>query len=130
MKQIFKLLFAFLILVTSCTNNKKTDEDLKNIANSLNAQCPIRISDDTQMDSIYSLPEKILVYRYTLSLMDSSSFDKKQFEAERKKFITNTIKSTEDMAYLRKQEVVFRYEYYDVDGKLLSKVVVEPKDYK
>jgi hypothetical protein len=132
MKQIFRILFflSFFFLILSCSNNKKADEELKNIANSYNAHCPMKISDDTRLDSVYSLPNKILVYKYTLALLEVASFDKKQFEVDRKGFIANGIKSAEDMAYLRTLKVVFNYEYYDAKGEILAKIVVGPKDYE
>ncbi|MBP1619191.1 MAG: hypothetical protein H6Q14_3018 [Bacteroidetes bacterium] len=132
MKQFFRILsfLSFSFLILSCSSNKKADEELKNIANSYNAHCPMKISDDTQLDSVYSLPNKILVYKYTLALLDPASFDKNQFEEDRKSFIANGIKSAEDMAYLRKLKVVFYYEYYGTKGEILAKIVVLPKDYE
>lgn len=132
MRQIFQLaVFFFLAFsITGCSGNKKADEELKTIANSYNTHCPIKISDDTRLDSVYSLPGKILVYKYTLTLLDVGSFDRKQFEGDRKGFIASGIKSADDMAYLRTLKVVFHYEYHSQEGRILAHIVVEPKDYE
>lgn len=126
----FILLSYLVFFLSGCSSNKKADEELKNIAHSYNAHCPIKISDDTRLDSVYSLPGKILVYTYTLTLLDAGVFDKKQFEEDRKGFISNGIKSAEDMAYLRTLKVTFHYEYHNAAGKILARIVVEPKDYE
>lgn len=132
MKPIFQsLLLLFLVLgISGCSGNIKADQELKNIANSYNEHCPMKISDDTRLDSVYSLPGKILVYKYTLTLLDAGSFDKKQFEEDRKGFIINGVKSAEEMAYLRSLKVVFQYEYHDQGGRILARIILEPKDYE
>lgn len=133
MKLKFSLAFILGLVffsTYSCSSGNKADKELKTIAESYNSHCPIKVSDDTQLDSVYSLPNKKFVYKYTLTLMDVSQFNKKEFEAERKKFVSAGIKSAEDMAYLRSLQVTFIYEYVDQKGKPLAQLTIRPEDYQ
>lgn len=127
------LFLAFTILVVTlcnCSDSKRVHEELKKIAASTSEHCPIKISDDTQLDTVYAAPDRVLVYQYTLFLLDSVAFDKKQFGSDRAGFIQKTITESPDMAYLRSLKVTFRYEYKDQRGEELFSISVLPRDYE
>lgn len=129
----YKLLFIVCIsaiTLYSCSKEKKTDAQLKEIAKSASANCPVKLTDDTRLDTVIAEPGRNLVYKYTITLLDSAAFNKHEFETERKGFIITSIQTSEEMKFLRTMDVNFNYEFYDTAHKLISKLRIEPKDYK
>jgi hypothetical protein len=94
-----------------------------------NQNFPMMIDSETRLDSIAN-DNKTIQYIYTLVNMEAGKVDANAMKAKMKPFIINNIKTTPDLEYPRKQEMLFSFLYKDKNGNYLFSLDVTPNMYK
>ncbi len=136
MKKIVRLLVVIMCAVvaltaTSCSGG--VDALLEKTADALNAQCPMAVDSETQLDKVEIPVSGEIRYIYSLVNYAADELDPDQLaqlESTMKQQLPDKIKTSEDMKSLRDYGVVFEYRYNDKAGNTLFVVTVTPDDYK
>lgn len=98
-------------------------ESIIDLAKDLNRQVPIMIDSDTRLDAVVAA-QKNLLYKYTLINVSENEIDKKLFESFARNQIINTQTPKEDFIKALDMGIEFNYMYFDKDGKLISKIII------
>ena len=109
------------------------DEELRNMANEINAQCPMTIDQDTRLDNAIALQGKTFQYNYTLVNYAKSALTAEQIQSiedAMRPSILNILKSSSQLKELRDNNVTFKYLYRSNDGYELMILTFTPSDYK
>lgn len=136
MKNLISILsisvLGLLILCKKTPSNEIANE-LKETADSINKVTPQEINERVRLDFASVDDEKTIHYHYTLTLDDPKNMDAAYYENSKpllKKEMIELIKTSPDLADLRKQMVTFKYSYQDRNKKPLLELVIAPKDYQ
>ena len=117
--------------VQKCVFPKPTiDKVLVEVANTMNKTLPMMFDADTRGDNIMALPNKTLVYNYTLVNYENGMIDTVVVKNALEPNIINGIKTSPEMKYLRDNNVTFQYRYKDKNGNYMFSIIVTPERYK
>ena len=106
------------------------EQALIDASNQMNATCPLVIDEATRLDSTAAGPGKRFTYLYTITSDDLESIIDPTFLADMRLNLTNSIRTSSDMKYMREQEVTLVYIYRNEDGEELARLEFGPEDYK
>lgn len=107
----------------------RIDKQLMKMASEANANCPFMIDSITRWDNAMAMDERTLQYNYTVDVC-RDSIDIAYFTDILSAQITNHVRTSPDMKYLREKKVTFVYNYKDIDGVFITKIEVTPDKYK
>jgi hypothetical protein len=134
MKNVICLSLAMAsFALTSCTNEKSIDDDLKEVAANINKTTPQNLADGVRLDSVSVQPGKIFKYNYTLTedVKESVSPEEIQvFKNNAKEGALRVIKTSPEIKEFRDNDVTMVYSYYDKNGKPTADFKITPEEYK
>jgi hypothetical protein len=105
------------------------DEIMMNTVSEINKICPMMIDENTRFDNAAAMPDKSIVYNYTLvnHIKDSLNIDfmKETIEPT----IISNIKTNPVMKMMRENKATIIYSYNDKNGIHLMKITIIPDQY-
>jgi hypothetical protein len=105
------------------------ETQLMKVAAELNKNCPFMVDSDTRLDNSVGGPGKNFVYNYTLINHAEADINIVELKQNMIPFLTNYIKTSEDMQTFRKEKVTLKYIYKDKSGTFLFSITIAPDDY-
>ncbi len=132
---IRSFVIAVLTLLTFTTTGCSAhfNETLQKTADDLNAQRPMQIDSETQLDNVLIPLENHISYTYTLINYGTGDLDASQItdlESTMNDQLIQQVRSQDNMKTLRDHDVVFEYQYNNKDGGTLFTLYITPDDYK
>ncbi len=124
-------LFASTVTLTwqtSAQAEENISELLVQTANMMNKNLPMMIDQNTQWDSSFAGPGKILSYNYTLVNYSATQIDGKQFARNIRQPLTNSICTNPTTQIFPENGVMLNFNYYDNTRNLIARVQVTPSD--
>ncbi|MFA5326574.1 MAG: zinc ribbon domain-containing protein [Prolixibacteraceae bacterium] len=106
------------------------DNVMMKVASEINKNCPVMVDAETRLDNAISLPKNIFQYNYTLLTLEKDKIDTTAIKTYLEPTITNTIKSSPDMKYMRDHKIIINYYYKDKEGNYLFSISVPPSKYE
>ncbi len=106
------------------------DKLMMKVASEINENCPIMVDAETRLDNAISLPKNIFQYNYTLLTIEKETADTVEIKNYLEPSITNTVKSSPDMKFMRDSRIIIRYYYRDNAGHYLFSISVTPDKYE
>ena len=106
------------------------DKTMMAMASEINKSCPVMVDKDTRLDNVMIVPPNTIQYNYTLMNIEKDSFDLTEMQEQLKPHITNTIRTSPDMKFLREKNMTMDYDYKDLNGIHLFQISIYPEDYK
>ena len=103
---------------------------LNKTAQKVNEKCPMMVDSETRLDNAVILPEKIIMYNYTLVNVSKASFSinaAKQYMTTR---LVNNVKTNPDLKVFRDNKVSMHYSYKDKNGTHLFNIEINPSHYQ
>ena len=104
------------------------DQTLMATASQINKGLPMMVDKETRLDNTMALPNKTIVYRYTLVNMNAADVKKDELLAAVRPQILNNYKTDPDMKSFRENGVTMQYQYSDKNGTMITGFDVSPKD--
>lgn len=120
-------------MLVSCKKERSTDDELKDVAASMNKMTPQILSDGVRLDSVSAQPGKTLRYSYTLTDDVKENVTPEEIEAfksEAKVGALKIIKTSAEIKEFRDRDVTMEYFYYDKNGKPTTDFKITPSEYK
>lgn len=105
------------------------EKELTEIANQLNANCPVMIDADTRLDSANVLPDNTLQYNYTMVRVLKDSINIQDFRSNLEDILLNAVKTNPELKPYREHKVTLMYHYKDKTGSLVTKITLSPEQY-
>lgn len=128
---IFAVTFFIAFFVAKIIFSKNTNEQLEEIAESLNAKTPLMLDAETRLDHVKVLADT-LQYEYTLINVDKN--DTTTNVAEAKQFLMKqsqaNLDSSPEMEEYRKKNISLNYHYRDKNGQELLEFNINPSKEK
>jgi hypothetical protein len=106
------------------------DKVLLSMASELNKNLPMAIDSGTRLDNVVALPNKTVLYNYTLVNLERVNIDTLEAKKILEPQIVNSNKTNPDMKYFRDNDVIMKYSYKDKEGYYVCSIVVMPEQYK
>ena len=104
---------------------------LEQVVVALNAQCPVQIDEETQLDSVYlNKAIKQAVYELTLVNTSNEDLDITAVYPELRRTLIEAVAMNADLAGLRNLRYSIKYIYNDMDYVHLCDVLITPEDYE
>lgn len=108
--------------------NKPSSDIWNEVTTEINKQCPYAIDSSTRLDNVTVLNNR-LTYNYTISDISVSDVDTIEF----RKIMESSLKedartSTKIQGFFEKGIVSFNHRYRDIDGQLISDILVAKAD--
>lgn len=103
-------------------------ELLVQTANMMNKNLPMMIDQDTQWDSSFAGPGKMLSYNYTLINYSATQIDGTEFAKNVRAPLADTICTNPATQIFPQEGVLLNFNYYDNTRNLIARVMVEPSD--
>ena len=100
------------------------------LASELNKTCPVMVDAETRLDNTVSLPDKILIYNYTLINQVKDSLNVEELKNYLTPLVTNNIKTNPVMKFYRDNKITLSYYYKDKRGVFLLNIDVTPDKYQ
>lgn len=126
---------ALLASATTLGWQASTKAEQKNIsdllvqtAKMMNQNLPMMIDQDTQWDSSFAGPGKMLSYNYTLVNYSATEIDGPQFIKNIRPPLTNMICTNPATQIFPQEGVLLNFNYYDNTRNLIARVKVAPND--
>ncbi|GAA5099852.1 hypothetical protein GCM10023210_37720 [Chryseobacterium ginsengisoli] len=134
MKNVIRLsLVCITLILASCKKERTIDDDLKEVAASINKTAPQILTDGVRLDSVSAQPGKIFKYNYTLTDDIKENVSPEEiatFKANAKDGALKVIKTSPDIKEFRDNDVTMIYIYYDKNGKQTADFKIVPSEYK
>ena len=105
-----------------------SEEFLKMTADMMNSSLPMMLDEDTQWNSSYAGPGKMLTYNYTLVNYSASQIDGLMFANNIRSTLADTICTTPATQIFPDNGVMLNFHYYDNTRNLIARVNVAPSD--
>ena len=122
---------AVLALMQQCVfSDTAVEKILTKAANDMNKTCPTMVDRETRLDNTIVLPGKIFQYNYTFIHWTKDSLDFARLQNEMEPAILNGVKTNPDLKVYRDHNVTMAYNYADMKGVFLFKIMITPEKYK
>lgn len=95
-----------------------------------NKNMPLKVDNETRLDSESTGPGRIFRYNYTLINSSGDQLDWSQVQARLKQHILDNYRTNADLKYFRDNGVSLVYDYSDAKGKHVMEIEVGPDDLK
>jgi len=106
------------------------DKVMVETVNTINKTFPMMIDADTRIDNAMALPNKTILYNYSLVNYENGMIDTVMTKNTLEPNIINNIKTSPEMKYHRDNNVTFQYRYKDKNGNYMFSIIVTPEQYK
>ena len=106
------------------------DEQLKRSANILNAACPVKVDEETRLDSATVLPGNVFQYNYTLLHLEQAAVNVESIQQEMQPYLADVVKTNPELKIFRKNNTTMNYCYWDKNGIFLFKIAITPDIYQ
>lgn len=103
---------------------------LQKEAKSFNKTGGKMIDQLTRLDSLSVQPGRWLLYHYTVTEYDNTDVDSAVLKRKIKPLARKVIAGNKELELLRKNEVSFKYIYYDKNHEYWFSLDITPSDYK
>jgi hypothetical protein len=94
----------------------------------LNQELPMQIDQDTQWDSTFVGPGKMLNYNYTLLNYSVAQLDQDQFAREFRPVVNDMLCNEPSSQIFRENDIAFGVNVYDKAHSLVSRITVSPDE--
>ncbi len=105
------------------------DQALMATTSQINKGLPMMVDKETRLENTMVLPDKTIVYRYTLVNTNAADVKKDELTASLRPLVLNSYKTDPDMKSFRENGVTMRYQYSDKNGMAITEFAVNPKDF-
>ncbi len=105
------------------------DQALMATTSQINKGLPMMVDKETRLDNTVVLPNKTIVYRYTLVNMNAADIKKGDLTTALRPQVLNSYKTDESMKSFRENGVTMQYQYSDKNGAVITSFSVNPKDF-
>jgi hypothetical protein len=123
------LVTAGMFMFVSKCFSPTFDKALVEMANEFNKTLPLMIDSETRVDNVMPLPDKTILYTYTLISYDKETIDTLVIKSNLEPYMINNIKTSPEMKFLRDNKITFRYFYRDKNGNYLFSMQIKPDQY-
>ncbi len=106
------------------------DDELMALSKEINHHCPIKIDNETRLDTTMALPDSTLMYIYTLVEMDREEIDIEEIRKSSYGMIQKYLKNNSSIRILNEKGVTLRYSYKDKHGFFLFSHEFTPEEYR
>lgn len=111
------------------TSSPSLNQNLIEVANELNKNCPMMIDEQTKLVNAAALPDNVFIYNYMLTNLERDGIDIEEATKTMEPILINNIKSNPDMKYFKDNNVTLSYSYKDKHGVFVMKINVTPAMY-
>ncbi|WP_163216973.1 hypothetical protein [Bacteroides sp. 224] len=123
--------FVVAYSLSSSLFSTSVEDEIGKIAVEMSKSCPKMMDEFTRLDSVVSPKNsRNIKYCYTLSGINEDSLDLNAVHSNLREVIITGIKTSKDMKYLKKHDVVFDYLYFGKNKKKLMEIKILPTEYK
>ncbi len=98
-------------------------------ATALNSKCPVEIDHETRLDKVVSGPGLVITYFYTLFNLEKDDSELEDFKFRMEQQLIENIKSSNEMAFYRENNIHMVYNYYDKNGSEVAIIIINAGDY-
>ncbi len=109
--------------------NNNLEENLLEAAAQLNQKAPMQLDEETTLDSAAVTGDHNLDYYYTL-IYKSTEVNRDTVAKYVKPMLVERVKNSSEMNSLKKQGVIFTYNYYGYDGEPAASIRITPELYQ
>lgn len=131
MKRILAIILAILLGLSLVGCATSAQRQLKRNVERLSAQCPIRITDDVRIDSVWFTGRKTVHVSFAMeNIPEDSTYDifSEQFKPSLLNFLKTDI--PDELERLRKANITIAISFYHKNSNPIRTITIEPKDYK
>jgi hypothetical protein len=116
------------IAFQSPSKAENINEILVEVSESLNQELPMQIDQDTQWDSTFVGPGKMMNYNYTLINYSVAQLDKEVFAKEFRPVVSDILCKEPSSQVFRENDIAFGVNVYDNAHSLVSRITVSPDE--
>ena len=103
------------------------DKELAEIADTMNRSLPIQFDAITRLDSMTAVPNRRLMYKYSI-VNTVRPLSSEKLIQEMRPVTLNQYKTAKEMADLRRMKVTLVYRYDDEQGNEIARFEIGPQD--
>jgi hypothetical protein len=105
------------------------DKQLQLSVDLINKTAPVMVDEITRLDGAEYLSNKTLKYNYTFVSLTKEDLDM-DIAAKFKTIVLNNVQTNPQMEVLRKNDVIFIFNYKDKENQPLLEITITPEDYR
>jgi hypothetical protein len=109
-------------------DSQTIESGLRKMADKVNAQMPMVVDRDTQIDTITAGPGARFTYNYTLVRMTSKEVDREDLMHFMRTNVKSSVCSSPNMQTFFRNKVTVGYSYRASDGVHIGKIDITPRD--
>ena len=115
------------------SSNSSVEESLSAAAATMNKSMPMQVDQETRLDSVGTLPGKVMVYYNTLINVSiaygEGGLDTALVQEQLEPIMEKAIASDDKLKTMRAAECTFLYKYRDAEGAYLFSIAISPEKY-
>lgn len=129
------LMFVIVFLITFAVafyffSSPDLGKRLQETANEVNRSAPVKIDQETRLDSATVKSDSIFEYNYTMVNRLKSEVNIPHFKEYSRANITKSVIESPDLENFRENKVTVDYRYYDKEGEFITNIMVTPEIYQ
>lgn len=109
-------------------SDNEIDNVLAKVSAQINKKLPIKVDDDTRLDSVSAVPGQHFMYHYTLVALNGSDVSTDSFETVVKPQLKRRLCDSAEMQNFLKNGVTISYLYKGKDGQPIGSAKFEPSE--
>ena len=130
------MLLVGVLSMSTLNAQKLSFDEIKSIAQKLNAMYPIMVDSETRWDGFNTMQQDdstvVVQYTYTLvniSVLNVSTSRLEDFKVEQEKKLVKLVKGNDALSIFRENNFSFTFLYYDKDKKVFAIFKITPEKY-
>ena len=127
---IFIVVFGITSFACSRCTTQSIADVLKSTVEKINKSCPVFIDEATRLDSTVYIPEKTIMYCYTITDDSITLSDSTRISEYLLPVIIENIKEDKEMKYFTDNNVTLMYNYRLFNKTEFIELTVTPERYK
>jgi len=109
-------------------NQMSVDDRVRDLADQINKQGKKMIDEVTRLEGVEALPNRTLLYKYTLIIKTSSEIPSDALNQIVRPNVVKTYNTLPEMKLFRDNGITITYQYRDKAGQLIGDLSVGPSD--
>ncbi|HEY9176787.1 MAG TPA: hypothetical protein VIN07_03810 [Flavipsychrobacter sp.] len=130
---IFGAAAVYFFMYYLPSSNSSVEESLSAAAETMNKSMPMQVDQETRLDSVGTLPGKVMVYYNTLVNVSiaygEGDLDTNLVKEQLEPIMQDAIASDDNLKAMRDTECTFLYKYRDAEGAYLFSIAISPEKY-
>lgn len=130
---IFGAAAVYFFMYYLPSSNSSVEESLSAAAETMNKSMPMQVDQETRLDSVGTLPGKVMVYYNTLVNVSiaygEGDLDTNLVKEQLEPIMQDAIASDNNLKAMRATECTFLYKYRDAEGAYLFSIAISPEKY-